>query len=61
MEDLVVMLCIGCESEVSCFDDDSRVGRLFEESEMRCVILHYFWTEGQYYFRTVEVSDDISV
>ena len=53
---LVVMLCIDCESDVSCFDDDSRVGRLVEESETRCVIVHYFPTKVQGYFGTVEVS-----
>ena len=58
---LVVMLCINYESEVSCFDDDSRVGRLVEDSETRCMIVHYFWTEGQCYFGTVEVSSEVLV
>ena len=39
---LVIMLCIGRESEVLCFVSDSRIGRMVEESEARCMIVHYF-------------------
>ena len=57
---LVVMLCIGCGSEVSCFDDDSYVGRVVEESYTRCVVAHYFQTEIQDCFGIVGVPGGVS-
>ena len=55
------MLCIDCESEISCFYDDSRGGRLVEESEARCVIVHYLQIESQDCFGAVGVSGGVSV
>lgn len=42
-------LCIDCESEVSCFYDDSHGGRPVEELMTRSVIVYYFEIESRVY------------
>lgn len=56
---LVIVIKVNFKNEVLFFDDDPHFGRQVEESEVRCVIVHYFQTEGQGYFGTVGVSGGV--